>query len=201
GVARVLRREPRRRIILSQGQQPGQILGTISGSALTVLDLEPRADRVNSRLTAYVRIDNRFAAALTRMLVASFGFLADRKLGDELCVTTEVAEWAVDPSGGFCEWLARGEAGRASELGDHQTTPSQGEHYEGPSPTLSATNVGKCRSCSRRPPGRPHDRRPRLFDGRAEAQCRRAGEGSESAEAADRRHHHRPRQHVGVDLP
>ena len=83
-MARVLRREPRRRIILSQGQQPGQILGTISGSALTVLDLEPRADRVNSRLTAYVRIDNRFAAALTRMLVASFGFLADRKLGDEL---------------------------------------------------------------------------------------------------------------------
>src|SRR5947208_14700292 len=82
-----------------------------------------------------------------------------------------------------------------------QTTPSQGEHYEGSSPTLSATNIGKCRCRSRRPPGRPHDRRPRLFDGRAEAQCGRAGEGSESAEAADRRNHHRPRQHVGADLP
>src|SRR5437868_1990357 len=68
-----------------------------------------------------------------------------------------------------------------------QATPSQGEHYERSSPTLSATHVGKCGSRSRRPPGRPHDRRPRLFDGRAEAQCRRAGEGSESAEAADRR--------------
>jgi len=56
-----------------------------------------------------------------------------------------------------------------------QTTPSQEEHYEGSSPTLSATNVGKCRSRSRRPPGRPHDRRPRLFAGRAEAPCRRDG--------------------------
>src|SRR6059036_2847358 len=51
------------------------------------------------------------------------------------------------------------------EAAASQTTPSQGEHYEGSSPTLSATHVGKCRSRSRRPPGRPHDRRPRLFDG------------------------------------
>jgi hypothetical protein len=107
GVAQVLRREPRRRVILSQGQQTGRILGTIRGSALTVLDLEPRWDGVDSRLTAYVHIDNRVAAALARLLVASFGLLADRKLGEELRVTAEVAEWAADRSGGFCEWLAR----------------------------------------------------------------------------------------------
>src|SRR5438132_7277501 len=82
-----------------------------------------------------------------------------------------------------------------------QTTPSQGEHYERSSPTLSATSVGKCRSRSRRPPGRLHDRRPRLFDGRAEAQRRRAGEGRESAEAADHRNHHRPRQLWGPTFP
>jgi len=107
GVAQVLRREPRRSVILSQGQHTGPILGTIRGSALTVLDLEPRADAVDSRLTAYVHIDNRVAAAAARLLVPSFGFLADRKLGEGLRVTTEVAEWAVDRSGGFCEWLAR----------------------------------------------------------------------------------------------
>jgi len=107
GVAQVLRREPRRRVILSQGQQTGWILGTIRGSTLTVLDLEPRGDGVNPSLTAYVHIDNRVAASVTRLLVASFGRLADRKLGEGLRVTAEVAEWAVDRSGGFCEWLAR----------------------------------------------------------------------------------------------
>src|SRR5437016_13698921 len=74
------------------------------------------------------------------------------------------------------------------------TMNSQAQPYQ-------TTNIGKCRCRSRRPPGRPHDRRPRLFDGRAEAQCGRAGEGSESAEAADRRNHHRPRQHVGPTFP
>jgi len=107
GVSQVLRREPRRRVILSRGEHTGPILGTISGSALTVLDLEPRGDAVNPRLTTYVYIDDRVAAALARLLIASFGFLADRKLGEGLRVTTEVAEWAVDRSGGFCEWLAR----------------------------------------------------------------------------------------------
>ncbi len=107
GVAQVLRREPRRRVILSQGQQTGWILGAIRGSTLTVLDLEPRGDGVNPSLTAYVHIDNRVAASVTRLLVASFGLLADRKLGEGLRVTAEVAEWAVDRSGGFCEWLAR----------------------------------------------------------------------------------------------
>lgn len=76
-------------------------------SKRTVLDLEPRGDAANPRLTTYVYIDDRAAAALARLLIASFGFLADRKLGEGLRVTTEVAEWAVDRSGGFCEWLAR----------------------------------------------------------------------------------------------
>ena len=107
GLAQVLRREPRRRVILSRGEHTGPILGTISGSALTILDLEPRGDAVNPRLTTYVYIDDRVAAALARLLIANFGFLADRKLGEGLRVTTEVAEWAVDRSGGFCEWLAR----------------------------------------------------------------------------------------------
>jgi len=62
---------------------------------------------VNPTLTAYVYIDNRVAAALARTLITSFGFVADRQLGEGLRVTAEVAEWAVDRSGGFCEWLAR----------------------------------------------------------------------------------------------
>src|SRR5262245_20658334 len=107
GIAQALRREPRRLVLLSRGEHSGPILGGISGSALTILDLEPREDIVNPRLTAYVHIDNRVAAALARALIPSLGFLVDRKLGERLRVAAEVAEWAVDRSGGFCEWLAR----------------------------------------------------------------------------------------------
>jgi hypothetical protein len=107
GIAQVLRREPRRLVLLSRGEHTGPILGTISGSALTILDLEVRGDVVNPRLTAYVYIDNRVAATLAQVLIPTFGFLADRKLGEGLRVTAEVAEWAIDRSGGFCEWLAR----------------------------------------------------------------------------------------------
>src|SRR5262249_10896439 len=78
-----------------------------SGSALTVLDLESRRDTVDPRLTAYVHIDDRVAATLARLLVPTLGFIADRKLGEGLRLTTAVAEWAVDRSGGFCDWLAR----------------------------------------------------------------------------------------------
>ena len=107
GSAQVLRREPRRVVMLSRGEHTSLFLGTIRGSALTVLDLEPQEHVVNPRLVAYVYIDNQVAAALARTLVPTFGFIADRKLGESLRVTAEVAEWAIEPSGGFCEWLAR----------------------------------------------------------------------------------------------
>ena len=105
GFSHVLRRERQRRIIFSEGAHTGPFLGTISGSALTVLDLEQHGDRVNPTLTAYVHIDDRVAAALAQVLVASFR--SARKLAEGLRVTAGVAEWAVEPSGGFCEWLAR----------------------------------------------------------------------------------------------
>ena len=107
GFSHVLRRERQRRIIFSEGAHTGPFLGTVSGSALTVLDLELHGDWVNPTLTAYVHIDDRVAAALAQVLVASFGFLADQKLVEGLRMTAGVAEWAVEPSGGFCEWLAR----------------------------------------------------------------------------------------------
>ena len=107
GFSQVLRREGRRRVIFSQGEHTSPILGTISGSAITVLDLEQRGDSVDPTLTAYVYIDGRVASAAARLLIVSFGFLADRKLAEGLRITSEVAEWAVDRSGGFCEWLAR----------------------------------------------------------------------------------------------
>jgi hypothetical protein len=106
GIVRVLRREPRRRIFLSQGEHTNPFLGTIRGSALTILDLELQDGRVNPRLTAYVSIDNRTAATLARLFVPMLGFIADRKLGEGLRVTSAVTEWAVDRSGGFCNWFA-----------------------------------------------------------------------------------------------
>jgi hypothetical protein len=105
-VARVLRREPRRRVILSEGQHVSPLLGTIRGSALTVFDLEPQDGELTPRLTAYMYIANGGALTLARLVVPTFGFIADHKLGEGLRVTSMVAEWAVDRSGGFCDWLA-----------------------------------------------------------------------------------------------
>src|SRR5262249_27571710 len=105
-LAHVLRREPRRRVLLTQGQQISPVLGTISGSALSVLDLETQEGQITPRLTAYVHIATRGAAAFARALVPAFAFIADRKFGEGLRVTAAVAEWAVDRTGGFCDWLA-----------------------------------------------------------------------------------------------
>ena len=107
GRYQVLRREPKRRVILSWGEHTGRLLGTIHGSALTVLDFEPLDDRVEQELTAYVRIENGFAAAVARVLIALFGFVADRKLAEGLRVTARVVEWAVERPDEFCAWLAR----------------------------------------------------------------------------------------------
>ena len=107
GFSQVLQRNPRRRVIFSQGEHTGPVLGTVRGYALTVLELEPRGDSVDAALTAYLYIDDRVAAGLARLLIASLGALADRKLTEGLRTTAAVAEWAVDPSGRFCEWLAR----------------------------------------------------------------------------------------------
>src|SRR5262245_2698446 len=107
GSAEVLQRQQRRLVMLSRGEHTGPFLGTISGSALSVLDLEPQRYGVDPTLVVYVYIDNPLAASLARTLVPTFGFIADRKLAEGMRVTAEVAEWAVDPSGGFCEWLAR----------------------------------------------------------------------------------------------
>jgi hypothetical protein len=110
GFYRVLAREPRRRVILSWGEHASGVLGTISGSAITVLDLEPRGDAVEQTLTAHVRIDQAVAAALARLLVLVFGSLADRKLAAGFAVSAQVAEWAADQPTEFCEWLARSPA-------------------------------------------------------------------------------------------
>src|SRR5262245_35587020 len=107
GSAEVLQRDRRRVVVLSRGEHTGPFLGTISGSALTVIDLEPQGHGVDPTLVAYVYIDNPLAANLARTLVPTFGFIADRKLGEGMRVTAQVAEWAVHPSGGFCDWLAR----------------------------------------------------------------------------------------------
>ena len=87
GFSQVLQRDRQRRVIFSQGEYTGPIFGTVRGSALMVLDLEPRGDSIDPNLT--------------------LGFLADRKLTRGLRITAEVAEWAVDRPGEFCAWLAR----------------------------------------------------------------------------------------------
>jgi hypothetical protein len=107
GVYRVLVREPTRRVMMSWGQHSGRVLGTVSGSALTILDFTPRDDAVEPTLTAYVRIDNRVAAAIARLVAPLFGYLADRKLAETIDVSAGVAEWAMAHPAEFCAWLAQ----------------------------------------------------------------------------------------------
>jgi hypothetical protein len=107
GVYRVLVRDGTRRVILSWGSHTGAVLGTLSGSALTVLDFEDRGTVTGQRLQAYVLIENRFAAALARLLIVAFGHVADRKLGEGFRVSARVAEWATEQPEAFCAWLAR----------------------------------------------------------------------------------------------
>lgn len=106
GIYAVLAREPHRRVLLSWGQHTGYLLGTITGSALTVIDLVPGEGRVEQSLSAWVRIENAAVAALARLLVRIFGHLADRKLGEGFEVTVRVAEWADSQPEAFCRWLA-----------------------------------------------------------------------------------------------
>jgi len=107
GVYRVIVRDPDRRVILSWGEHTGTI-GRLTGSALTVIQLERHEDgTVDQTLVAYVLIDNRVAATLAQLLAPVFGHLADRKLTRGLGVTTQVAEWAVNHPDAFCPWLAR----------------------------------------------------------------------------------------------
>lgn len=107
GSYRVLVRESGRRVILSRGEHHGRLLGTVRGSALTVLDFEGRDGRVDQRLAAHVLIDSPALARLARLLAPLFGWLADRKLGEAFAVTAKVAEWAVERPAEFCEWIER----------------------------------------------------------------------------------------------
>jgi hypothetical protein len=110
GRYRVLVRAGGRRVILSVGHHTSAFLGTVGGRALTVLRFEEREHGVVPRLTAYVRIENRAAALLARVLVPVFGRIADRKLAEGFQVTARVVEWAQRRPAEFCQWLAAGPA-------------------------------------------------------------------------------------------
>jgi hypothetical protein len=101
----ILARFPTRRVMLSWGEHSGRLLGSISGSALTVLEFEPRDGLVDQHVEAWVRIEQAFAAALARVLFPIFGHLADRKLVEGAAVAAQVAEWAAADPEAFCEWL------------------------------------------------------------------------------------------------
>lgn len=106
GVYRVLLREDGRRVNLSWGTHRSAILGTVSGSALSLLEFEERDGSTAQRLTARVLIDNRAAAALTRLLVPVFGSIVDRKLTEGFAATARVATWARAEPAAFCAWLS-----------------------------------------------------------------------------------------------
>lgn len=105
GTHEVLARGPRRRVLVSWGEHRGHLLGTVRGSALTVLDFTEDAGGVQPGLTTYVRIENKAAAGLARALMAVLGGIVDRRLAAGFATTAEVAEWAVRQPDEFCAWL------------------------------------------------------------------------------------------------
>ena len=107
GEYHVLVRERGRRVILSRGSYTGRLLGTITGMALTEIRFEPQTGDVAQGLTAWVLIENRFAALLVRVLVPLFGQVVDRKLQEVFRVTARVAEWAASRPAEFCQWLGQ----------------------------------------------------------------------------------------------
>ncbi len=107
GVYRVLARDPHRRVILSWGRHASRFLGDVSGSALSVLTFRDRDGETAQDIEAYVRIDDRAAAALARALSVVFGWLADRKLAEGFGVSVEIARWIQGDPAGFCDWLRR----------------------------------------------------------------------------------------------
>jgi len=113
GEFHVLTRERTRRVMFSRGRHVGRVLGTIAGAALTDLRFEAQGGEVRQGLTAWVVIDNRVAAVLTRLFVPLFGQVADRKLLEAFRATARVAEWAAGRPPEFCRWLAA-----ESSLGD-----------------------------------------------------------------------------------
>jgi len=106
GVYHVLVREDGRRVTLSWGRRSGSLLGTIGGSALTVMHFEADGEDTRQRLETFVVIDNAVAAGLARTLIAIFGNIADRKLAHGFAVTAKVAAWAREHPDDFCAWLA-----------------------------------------------------------------------------------------------
>ena len=107
GEYHVLVRERTRRVMFSHGSHRGRILGTITGAALTEIHFEPQGGHVVQGLTAWVLIENRFVAAMARLLVPLFGQVVDRKLQEAFRVTARVAEWAASRPGEFCQWLGQ----------------------------------------------------------------------------------------------
>jgi len=113
GEYHVLARERTRRVMFSRGRHVGPVLGTVTGAALTDLRFDAHGSEVRQGLTAWVVIDNRVAAVLTRLFVPFFGQVADRKLQEAFRAAARVADWAASRQSEFCRWLAA-----ESPLGD-----------------------------------------------------------------------------------
>lgn len=107
GTWHVLARSPTRRVVLSRGEHAGSLLGRISGTALTVVEVASIGGGVEPIVTARVHIENPVAAALARLLITVFGRVADRKMIEGVTVTSRVAEWALEQPQEFCDWLAQ----------------------------------------------------------------------------------------------
>ena len=123
GVYHMLVRGDGRRVTLSWGSRQSALLGTVSGSALTVLTFAAEGDRTLQQLDTYVVIDNTVAAGLARALVAVFGHIADRKLAHGFEMTAKVAAWARERPDQFCAWLVAQPLHTSSQLCSEEDHP------------------------------------------------------------------------------
>ena len=110
GNYRVLVRDPHRRVLLTWGSHTSWILGRITGASLTLLTFVPETSadggsQIAQRVETFVRIDNRVAAFITRILLPLFSGYADQKIAETFNVTARVSAWAHGDPTTFCQWL------------------------------------------------------------------------------------------------
>lgn len=109
GHYRVIRREPRERVLIVRATRTTRLVGEVSGTTVTVVTLTPETTpdgpRTTQRIDSAVRIDHRVVALIAKVLVPIFPEYADRKIGEVFGLAAKVSGWAREKPDEFCAWL------------------------------------------------------------------------------------------------
>jgi hypothetical protein len=158
GIIEVAYADPRKRVVYAQGTYDTKWLPTIHGRIVLILDFEHRngpdgQSYVTNDLKGYLRVDNRFLDALSRLVGPIVVGAVDRKVARSFGIAEKVSERAYDDPEGFLETLRKAPdvdrqhlAALAARLGKVAEPPGK------PSPTPASAAPTHATS-GRIPPG------------------------------------------------